>query len=55
MEDILRSAEKGPKHILEDDEEGDDNTNYTCQADGGLIPPTPITGYFARTVQIIFC
>ena len=55
VEDILRSAEKGPKHILEDDEEGDDNTDYTHQTDGGLIPPTPITGYFARTVQIIFC
>ena len=46
----LRSAEKGPKHILEDDE-GDryDNTDYTRQTDGGLVPPT--AGYFADSAD----
>ena len=47
VEDILRSAEKGPKHILEDDEEVDDFTDNTHQTDGGLIPPTLTAGYFA--------
>ena len=51
VEDILRSAEKGPKHILEDDEEGDDNTDYTHQTDGGLIPPIPSAGYFADSAD----
>ena len=51
VEDILRSAEKGPKLILEDDEEGDrdDNTDYTHQTDGGLVPPT--AGYFADSAD----
>jgi chitin synthase len=41
----------GPKHTLEDDEEGDrdDNTDYTHQTDGGLIPPT--AGYFADSAD----
>ena len=49
VEDILRSLEKGLKHLSkedEDDEEGDkdDNSEYTHQMDGGLVPP--LAGYF---------
>ena len=53
VEDILRSAEKGPKLVLEEEEEGDrdDNTDYTHQTDGGLIPPTPIAGNFADSAE----
>ena len=51
VEDILRSAEKGPKHILEDEEDVDSNTDYTHQTEGGLIPPTPLTGYFADSAD----
>jgi chitin synthase len=53
VEDILRNAEKGSKPGLndEEDEEGDrdDNTDYTHQTDGGLIPPS--TGYFADSAD----
>ena len=56
VEDILRSAEKGSKNMLNDEEDeeagGDDNTDYTHQMDGGLVPPS--AGYL-QTVQIIFC
>ena len=40
----MRSAKKGPKHILEVGDR-DDNTDYTHQTDRGLVSPT--AGYFA--------
>ena len=53
MEDILRSAEKGSKNMLNDEEDeeagGDDNTYYTHQTDGGLVPP--LAGYFADSAE----
>ena len=53
VEDILRSAEKGSKNMLNDEEDeeagGDDNTDYTHQTDGGLVPP--LAGYFADSAD----
>jgi hypothetical protein len=51
MEDILKSAEKGPKHMLEDDEEVDSNTDFTHQTEGRSIPPNPLGGYFADSAD----
>ena len=55
VEDILRTAEKasrqGSKDGEEEEEEGDrdDNTDFTHQTEGGLIPPT--IGYFADSAD----
>ena len=53
VEDVLRIAEKGSTKQLRDEEDGDvdDNTNFTHQTDGGLVPPAPHIGYFADSSE----
>ena len=59
VEDILRSAEEGSKHGLNDEEEEGDrdvNTDYIHQTDRGLMPP-PQLGicHLQLSVSLLLC